>query len=229
MAPVGDIKAVPEFRTPFPSKTAFLQDVGISRSRANLGEQISKIAMKEFEDCAAEGLAQGRAVEFEEMVNAVLRRHQLNPGVRTRPWSNNDEGLFGVEANGEKLSYAGRLYRMTKRLSEAERIIHITRVSRDLPERQWHPLLAWLFTDRQVANLLQDLSQRPIAEHEKQLRNLTKEVREASSVVDYAEVTKQAHERTRATTPARTKKAKRRKSGKSGHASEIQAAHQRHA
>jgi hypothetical protein len=223
-------KSRPGAGTPFPSKTAFLRDLGISRSRANLGEHISKNAMKEFEDCAAKGLAQGQAVGFEEMVDTVLKRRRLNPGVRTRPWSNNDEGLFGLEANGEKLSYAGRLYRMTKRLSVAERIKHIVRVAADLPERPWHPVLGWLFTEREVTNLLQDLSQRPLAEHEKLLHDLTKDNHEQySSVVDFNEVTKEAHKQQEQRRPPRTKKVERKKSGNRRHVSETQAAHQSHA
>jgi hypothetical protein len=201
-------KSRPGAGTPF--KTATLRNVGISRTRANLAEQISKIGIKEFEDYADQCLAQGRPVSLEDMINTIVKRKQLRPGVRARPWSNNDEGLFGLEANGEKLSYSGRTYRMTKRLSVTERVKHIMRGAADLPERPWHPFLGWLFTEREVTNLLQDLSQRPIAEHEKLLHDLTKGQHEQfASVMDFVEVTDE-HEQRR---HPRTKKVKRRKSG----------------
>jgi hypothetical protein len=221
-------KRCPAAGTPF--KTAFLRAAGISRSRTSLAQQIFKIEMKEFEDCADQFFAQGRPVGLAELLKTVLKRHRLNPGVKTRPWSNNDEGLFGLEANGEKLSYPGRLYRMTKRLSVAQKITHITRVSEDLPEHPWHPFLGWLFTEREVTNLLQDLSQRPIAEHEKLLHDLAKDQHEQfASVVDFVEITNEAHEQQEQRRQPRTKKVERRKSGNRRHVSETETTDQSHA
>jgi hypothetical protein len=212
-------------------KIATLRAAGVSRNRANVAEHISRIELKEFENEAVNWLEQGRSVGLEELINTVLKRHQLKPGVRVRPWSNNDEALFGLEANGEKPSYAARTYRMTKRLSAAEKVKHIVRVSADLSERLWHPLLGWVFQDDQVTNLLQDLSQRPVDEHDQFLHRLTRDEHEQySSVADFVEVTREAQEeQEQPQRPARSRKVKLRKSGNRRNGSETQAAHQANA
>jgi hypothetical protein len=179
--------------------------VGISRSRAHRAEQISRtIEMEEVEAYVAAHTARGVPVSIEIMINTLVRRQQIRPGIGIRPFTNNDEGLFGLEANGSKLSYEGRTYQATKRLSEIGRVKHLVRVAADL-ERSWHPLFKWVFADDQVANLVQHLSQLPIDQHEAELRRLAPE-QEAPAAVDFVDVTKAANQRQ---PRRRTKKAAR--------------------
>src|SRR5262249_41595128 len=121
----------------------------------------------------------------------ILRRQQLRPGIRTRPYTNNDAGFFGQDAKG--LSQTGQLYETLKRLPDLERLKLIIRLGAGLPESPWQPLLAWVFTDGQVVNLAQDLSQRPVADHEPYLSRLAQQPKPISGVLDWNEVTKDAH------------------------------------
>jgi hypothetical protein len=173
-------------------KVETLNSVGISRSKANRAEQVSRIAMEKFEAYIKAQTTRGLPVSIEDTINTVVRRQQLRPGVGTRLFTNNDVGVFGLEANGSKLSYEGRTYRATKQLSQIGRAKHLLRVLADL-ERPLHPLFEWVFADDQVANLIQHLSQLPIDQHEAILRRLAQE-QEPPSVVDFVEVTEAANQ-----------------------------------
>src|SRR6516162_4382791 len=172
-------------------KIATLKSAGISRSRAHRAEQLSCIELKEFEEYTAIHTARGRPVSIDEMINTLVRRQQIRPGVGVRPFTNNDEGLFGLEADGSKLSYEGRTYQATKRLSKCGKLKHVLRVLADVPEM--HELMASLLNDGQVANLVQHLSQLPIDQHEVALRRLAQK-QEAPSAVDFREVTEAANQ-----------------------------------
>jgi hypothetical protein len=165
-------------RLPRRGKSFRLKREGFSTSTAQRGEQLYK--MGEFDRYLA---------ECREQYADLLRRRQLRPGIQTRPWTNNDEGFFGQDAKG--LSQTGRLFKTAKRLPDLDKLKLIIRLGDSLPEK-WQPLLAWVFTDHQASNLVQDLSQRPLADHEPLLSRLAQRPQPISAL-DWNEVTKDAH------------------------------------
>jgi hypothetical protein len=169
-------------RLPRRGKSFRLKREGFSTSTAQRGEQLYKMR-DEFDRYLAECRERGQPASLEH----ILRRQQLRPGIQTRPWTNNDEGFFGQDAKG--LSRTGRLYKTAERLPDLDKLKLIIRLGASLPESPWHRLLAWLFTDHQASNLAQDLSQRPLADHEPFLSRLAQK-QEALWAVDFVEVTR---------------------------------------
>jgi hypothetical protein len=174
-------------RLPRRGKSFRLKREGFSTSTAQRGEQLYKMR-DEFDRYLAECRERGQPASLEH----ILRRQQLNPGIQTRPWTNNDAGLFGQDAKG--LSPTGRLFKIAKRQSDLDKVKLIIALGATLSESPWKPLLAWLFTDGQASNLAQDLSQRPLADHEPHLSRLAQKPKPISGALDWNEVTKDAHD-----------------------------------
>jgi hypothetical protein len=197
-----------------------LKAAGISTSRAHRAKKVLAIPQEEFDRYLAECREQRRPAWFEDMMKTVVKSQQVDGGVRSRPWTNNIEALFGCKASGEKLNAAGETYQRMQRHSVEQQFKIIVATASRWPDRgedgeysrKWRTLLKRLLPD-DLDNLLQDLSQRPVDQHDQFLSHLTKgEHEQYSSVVDFTEVTRDAHEQEQQPRrTARTKKVERRK------------------
>jgi len=165
-----------------------LKQAGISTSVAGRGEQLHKLGRPELERYFAECRERGQPASLEH----ILRRQQLRPGIQTRPYTNNDAGFFGQDAKG--LSQTGRLFKAAERLSDLDQIKLIIRLGAKQSKGRFQPVLAWVFTYGQASDLAQDLSQRPLADHEPYLSRLAQKPK-ISGALDWNEVTKDAHDR----------------------------------
>jgi hypothetical protein len=207
-----------------PGKCFQLKAAGISTSRAHRGKKAFAIPEDEFDRFLAECRQQRRPANFEDMMKTVLKRHQVNGGVRSRPWTNNVEALFGCKASGEKLSAEGETYQRMQRHSVEKQFEIVAATVAKWPDRgdegehsrKWRTLLKRFLPDH-LNNLLQDLSQRPLAEHHQFLHRLTKgENEQFSSVVDFNEVTREDHEEQERRQPQATKVRRKRNRATAG-------------
>jgi hypothetical protein len=184
-------------RLPRRGKSFRLKRAGISTSTAQRGEQLYKMR-DELDRYLGEWREQNRPAHIADL----LRRRQLRPGIETRPWTDDVEGLFESDAKGP--SDAGRLCAKAMRLSVPDKIEFIIALGGTVPE-QWHDVLAWVFRDRQANKLAQDLYQRPVAEREPHLRRLAQK-HGAIVALDWNEQTKEFHHQQKRHQPRSKKK-----------------------
>jgi hypothetical protein len=119
-----------------PGKLSALNAAGMKRSTAYDYRNLLKVSSADRDRYVANCRTEHRTPTINGLLNDWRKRQKLKRNLRSRPWTDDRDGLFGCDVVVGEPSPAASAYEMTRLFSVEDRMVHVACVLTDLSERE---------------------------------------------------------------------------------------------